>query len=189
MPVYALKNIIVLCLLVLFISLLPGRLAAQQLELSSFFLDTRGDRLSAGFSLEMDDFSRVKQSLDDGAKLELIYEVRVIKNVILFPDFSLASKKVNIGLEKDLISGDYEIHFPGRKKVVPEFTREDFTELFSNVSVPLISLEQLENNETYIIRIQARLTSTEVPKWIKKTLFFWSWDLVDSLHYEMEFNL
>ncbi|MFW6005433.1 MAG: DUF4390 domain-containing protein [Desulfonatronovibrionaceae bacterium] len=183
------KKIFFLSLLVVFCALQPAGQQAQQLELSSFFLNTRGDRLSAGFSLEMDDFSRVKKSLDEGAKLELIYEVRVIKNVFLFPDFSLASKEVNIGLAKDLISGDYKILFPGRKKVVPEFTRKDFTQLFSNISVPLISLEQLEDNETYLIRIQARLTTTEVPKWIKKTLFFWSWDLVDSLHYEMDFNL
>ncbi len=175
----------------LFLMLLfPAREAdAQRLDLSSFLIDTYGDNLLARFSIEVDDFEKIKAALDNGSKVALICDVSLLLKRILFWDLPIAGRVIEIDLEKDFLSGGYNVIFPEQKRSLSSFEESDFLEIFGDMNVELLPLDKLEPGQKYAVRIQVKLISRGVPKWIKRTLFFWSWDLAGSIRYEMEFSL
>jgi len=179
-----------LFLAALLLLMMPAKEAgSQRLDLSSFLIDTHDDHLLARFSIEVDNFEKVKSALDNGSKVALICDVSLLKDRPLIWNLSLADKEIEVGLEKDLLSGDYRIIFPSQKRNLSNFDEKDFLSQFGDMSVELLPLEKLEPDQKYIVRIQVKLMSKGVPKWIKRTLFFWSWDLAKSIRYEMKFSL
>jgi len=180
----------ILSVVMVFLLLIPAREASsQRLDLSSFLIDTYGDNLLARFSLEVDDFEKIKTALDNGSKVALLCDVKVLKNRVLFWDMPLEGREIEVGLEKDLLSGNYNIIFPNQRRILSSFEESDFLEQFGDMHIELLPLDKLEPGQKYIVRIQVKLISRGVPKWIKRTLFFWSWDLARSIRYEMEFSL
>ncbi|MFO7728130.1 MAG: DUF4390 domain-containing protein [Desulfonatronovibrio sp.] len=162
---------------------------SQNLDLSSFVLDTRENNLLARFSVEIDDFDKIASALENGAELALVCEVSVLENRTLFWDQAIVHKKINIEMEKNLLAEDYIVVFPDQKRTLDSFGKKEFLELFEDMDIELLPLEPLQTEKKYIVRIQVKLISRSIPKWIKRTLFFWSWDLAGSIHYEMEFSL
>ncbi|MFP4083710.1 MAG: DUF4390 domain-containing protein [Desulfonatronovibrio sp.] len=162
---------------------------SQSLDLSSFILDTRENNLLARFSIDVDDFETILTALENGAELALVCDVTVLEDRALFWDQAIADKKINIEMEKDLLAGGYIIVFPDQKRVLDSFGKKEFLELLADMDAELLALDALQTDKKYIVRIQAKLISRSVPKWIKRTLFFWSWDLARSIRYEMEFSL
>ncbi len=180
----------IVCTVMILLLLVPAREASsQRLDLSDFLIDTYGDNLLARFSIEIDDLEKIRTALDNGSKLALICDIRLLKNRMLLWDQSLAHQEIEIGLEKDLLSEEYNIIFPGQKKILGSFEESDFLNQFGDMQAELLPLDSLEPDQKYIARIQVRLISRGVPNWIKRTLFFWSWDLAKSIRYEMEFSL
>ena len=169
--------------------LLPVRDAsAQRLDLSSFLIDTYGDTLLARFSITLDDFDKVKSALDNGSKVALLCNVSLLKDRVFFWDQPMMQRDIEIGLEKNMLSGGYVVIFPSQTRNLDIIDKDIFHELFGNMNVELLTLDKLEPGQKYIVRTQARLISKGVPKWIKRTLFFWSWDLAKSIRYEMRFT-
>lgn len=162
---------------------------SQNLDLSSFLLDTRGNNLLARFSVEVDEFDKILTALENGSKLALVYDVSVLEDRTLFWNQTIVNKKINIEFEKDLLAGDYVVFFPEQKRTLNSFGKKDFLELFAGLDTELLALDKLKTGKKYIVRIQVKLISRGVPKWVKGTLFFWSWDLASSIRYEMEFSL
>ncbi|MFP4108387.1 MAG: DUF4390 domain-containing protein [Desulfonatronovibrio sp.] len=162
---------------------------SQSLDLSSFILDTRENNLLARFSIDVDDFDTILTALENGAELALVCDVTVLEDRALFWDQAIADKKINIEMEKDLLAGGYIIVFPDQKRVLDSFGKKEFLELLADMDAELLALDALQTDKKDIVRIQAKLISRSVPKWIKRTLFFWSWDLARSIRYEMEFSL
>jgi hypothetical protein len=180
----------VICAVIILLLVVPAREAcSQKLELSGFLIDTHGDSLVARFSIEIDDMEKIKAALDNGSKLALICDVRLLKSRTLLWDQALARQEIEIGLEKDLLSKEYDIVFPDQKKSLVNFERNDFLDQFGDMQARLLPLDSMEPDRNYAVRIQVRLISRGVPNWIKRTLFFWSWDLAESIRYEMEFSL
>ncbi|WP_028574515.1 DUF4390 domain-containing protein [Desulfonatronovibrio hydrogenovorans] len=175
--------------LMMWVILVPGTTHAQRLDLSNFFIDTYEGRLVARFSVEVDDFERVRTALDNGTKVALVCNVDLLRSRVLLRDKSLLSKEIEVGLEKDLLSGEYVINFPAHRRSLPSFDHDDFTKLFHAMDAILLPIEDLDIGRKHVVRIEARLISKGVPKWIKRTLFFWSWDLASSIRYDMEFSL
>lgn len=181
---------LVICAVITLLFVVPAREAcSQKLELSGFLIDTHGDSLVARFSIDIDDMEKIKAALDDGSKLALICDVRLLKSRMFLWDQSLARQEIEIGLEKDLLSKEYDIIFPDRKKSLVNFGTSDFLDQFADMQARLLPLDSMEPDRKYAVRIEARLVSKGVPSWIKRTLFFWSWDLAGSIRYEMEFSL
>ncbi|RQD59747.1 DUF4390 domain-containing protein [Desulfonatronovibrio magnus] len=183
------RYILIFLAIFCFSLLLPQRGSAQSLELSSFVIDTRGEYLTARFSIDVEEFNYMKSYIDSGSKLAIIYDVKLLKKRMFFPDFPLSSQQHEVGLEKDLLSGQYVVLYPDERKTMDSFEEYDFVKIFEGIDVPLAPLIELEPGRKYVVRIQIRLISKGVPKWIKRTLFFWSWDLAKAIRYEMEFSL
>ncbi len=180
---------ILLTVVIVFL-LIPDREAnSQKLDLSSFLLETYEDNLQTRFSVEVDDFEKIKTALDNGSKVALLCDVSIFKNRIIFWNMSVEDREIEIGLEKDLLSGKYNIIYPDQKRSLDSFEKSDFLEQFGDMKIELVPMDMLESGQKYTVRIQVKLISRGVPKWIKRTLFFWSWDLARSIRYEMEFSL
>lgn len=162
---------------------------SSDLDLSDFIVETQDDHLVVRFSIEMDDLEKIKSLLDNGSDIALIYQVKVFKKYSFFPNYLLVSREVEVELEKDLISGSYGIFYPDHTRKTDSLELEDFNNLFNDVTVSLLPMEKFELQQDYIARFQARVISKNIPVWIKRTLFFWSWDLAESIKYEMEFSL
>lgn len=174
---------------ILFVLAPVGEARSSHLDMSDFIVDTQDEHLVVRFSIEMDDMTKVESLLDNGSEVALIYQVKVFKKYSFFPNYLLVKREVEVEFEKDLISGNYDIFYPDHRKRTNRLELEDFNSLFSNITVSLLPLESFELQQDYIARFEARMISKNIPTWIKRTLFFWSWDLAKSVRYEMEFSL
>jgi hypothetical protein len=184
------KHLFLMLAMAMFLFMAPVKEAgSQRLDLSSFIIDTYGDKLMARFSIEIENFEKIKTALDNGSKVALLCDVSLLRNRALIWDVTLGGTEIEVGLEKDLLSGDYKILFPHQTISLSNFEESDFLDQFKEMKVELVPLEKLEAGQRYVVRIQVKLISKGVPKWIKRTLFFWSWDLARSIRYDMEFSL
>ena len=46
----------------------------------------------------------------------------------------------------------------------------------------------LASGETYKVRLDVTLQHAEVPPWLEKALFFWSWDIAPAASFTQEFT-
>ena len=185
----AIQLILPVLILALMLIIAAGDCRAQSLDLSGFVVDTRQGKLAATFSLDVQDFEKIKAALDRGSKLALVCRASLLKGRLIIRDRSLAERMIEIGLEKDLLSGQYSIFFPEKRLSLSSFEQEDFIRHFSDISLELFPLDNLVPEQKYIVRIELQLISREIPNWIKRILFFWNWDMVRPVRYEMEFSL
>ncbi len=162
---------------------------SQSLDLSSFTVETGDNHLMARFSVDVDEFEKIKETLDNGGKMIMICAADLFRKRSVFWNKRLKSQKVEIALEKDLLKGKYVVSLPEGEIKLKELPEEDFTSLFQDIKVELFPWKELETGRNYKLSMHIRLVSRDVPKWIKRTLFFWSWDVARDIRYETEFSL
>jgi hypothetical protein len=58
----------------------------------------------------------------------------------------------------------------------------------NRIRIPLCPWKEISGGEKYSVTLEAELKVEGIPDWIRNTLFFWSWDMVEPVYYEMQFD-
>ena len=179
----------VLLCLITFIVLSAGPASANPLKLKNLVLDNQAGSIMARFGIELKALNKVKEALLNGVKLKLECQASLMEHRSMWPDSEVAGKTYSNKLYFDSLSKQYVLEKPGVDKI---FKNEDLGKLISAewkaIILDLGPWSILKRGERYKLQLKVQLDQTEVPKWLKSTLFFWSWDVIPSATYKLNFT-
>ncbi len=161
---------------------------AQGLEIYNLVLDNTNATLKVRFDLKIDGVDAIKRALDNGEDLGLVCRATIEMQRKFFWDKSLVCRNFLSTMHKDVLKGEYIINLPGHNFKFTEFSSQRINNLFQNVEIPLLPWSIIKKGRNYSLKVEVALKTLGIPEWIKKTLFFWSWDLIEPEYFEMEFS-
>ena len=131
----------------------------------------------------------VRDQLRDGAHMLIEGSVSLLQNNLIRPNSELASVPVSWLLRHEPLTQDFLLfadpEFVRRGPFIDALIRETLSELHADLTLT----EPLQEDQTYTLKLTLVLKYAEVPPWLKKALFFWSWDLSPVLVFERQFTL
>lgn len=179
------KLLFILCLM-FGLSILSG--TASGFELRGFVLDNTNETAEIGFGLDLPDASIVRSALDDGDELELACRAELHRMRRYIWDEQIGSGAYICNISKDMLKGRYVFTFPDERIVLDKIDKKNMQQIFNSIRIPLCSWNNILPGQKYSVSLEITLKINDVPEWIKGTLFFWSWDLIDPVYYEMQFD-
>lgn len=169
--------------------LVPSSALAQKLILDKLVLDNHAGAVTVRFGIHVDDISKIEDELKSGSEMELRVKAMLSRRRTGWLAADLAEKELVGALGYDPLTREFHVIRPGLGKLLkggelgPLMSR-----VWGDVSLELIPWESLERGKEYVLDFEMRLARTDVPGWIRTTLFFVSWDVVGVTTYRLDFT-
>ncbi|WP_319777749.1 DUF4390 domain-containing protein [Maridesulfovibrio sp.] len=187
-PCFSVVRILLLWLCFFVISL-PATVQASTLHLKNMVLDNQAGSIMARFGIELTADTQVEDALHDGMKLKLVCKALLYEHKDIWLDSEVAGKTYTNKLYFDSLSNQFVLEKPGSKKIYRNKSLSILLrEEWQNIVLDLGPWSTLQRKERYKLQLKVRLDRTEVPAWLKNTLFFWSWDIIPAATYQLDFT-
>ncbi|WP_320006698.1 DUF4390 domain-containing protein [Maridesulfovibrio sp.] len=178
---------ILVCLFLL--TVLPPAAQASSLKLKNMVLDNQAGSIMARFGIELSADAQVEEALQNGIKLKLICKASLFEHKSIWLDSEVAGKIYSNKLYFDSLSKQFVLEKQGSDKILKNknltiLLREEW----KNIILDLGPWSTLRRGERYNLRLKVQLDRTEIPVWLKNTLFFWSWDIIPAATYQLDFT-
>jgi hypothetical protein len=165
----------------------PGEIGLRRIR---FVVAAR--QVTADYQLSLTGIAQVRDQLRDGAHMAVEGGIRLFRHNLLRPDSEIAFQPLLWTLRHDPLTREFlitdagapEKRAAGRSPHLAALLREAWAHLHA----ALTPETPLENDETYIVRLDLVLKYAQVPPWLEKTLFFWSWELSPKFSHEYTFT-
>ena len=131
----------------------------------------------------------LQQGLTDGATINIEIEVGLEQIRFLLPNRSLAQFQLVYQLNFDPVTREYVILRPNlpvlRNRALPAVLELALSDLV----IPLPSLTPQDHNANYAVSLTLAMYQTNIPAWLEKTLFFWSWEVIAKTTFRQNLTL
>lgn len=176
----ALATALVLC---------AGAAQAQSLLLSNMVVDNQAGTLMARFGVAVDGSASLTDQLQAGVTLALSCKATLSKAGGLLGGARISSAEMKSRLKFDPLTREYTLQMPGREAplrgvALDELLRSGWGEL----ALDLGPWRLLESGQDYTVALEIKLSQAEIPNWLKRNLFFWSWDVIPPTSYQLHFR-
>lgn len=161
---------------------------ASELFLRRVRCDIEAGRVTVDYQLGLKGLIPVRDQLREGAHMAVEGSASLLQYNLLRPNSELASVPLLWTLRHDPLTREFMLT---QEETALRATHIDtlLRDGWKDLHVTLTPAEPLEADETYVVRIELALKYAEVPPWLEKALFFWSWELSPKLNYEQELRV
>ncbi len=178
-------SLCILCHLLIFAS----SASASTLQLKNLVLDNQAGAIMARFGIELQTDTQVEEALLNGIRLKLECQARLMEHRSMWADSEIAGKTYSNKLYFDSLSNQFVLEKPGSDKIYKNKSLSILLrEEWKTIVLDLGPWSTLQRGERYKLRLKVRLDQTDIPGWLKNTLFFWSWDVIPSATYQLDFT-
>ncbi|GFM36052.1 DUF4390 domain-containing protein [Desulfovibrio psychrotolerans] len=165
-----------------------ARAASQQLKLEDFVLDNAEGQLAIRFGVGIQDKERLRVMLKEGAVITLTCEATLSDTSGMWLNTTLARQEMVSTLSFNALTREYAIAYEGSPAVYRNANlMRLLSETWERLSLKVGQLVNLERGREYRVDLSVRMQNDNVPPWLSKTLFFWSWDIAPTMRYSMNF--
>lgn len=179
---------VLLCLAFL-CALFPFPARASTLQLKNLVLDNQAGAIMARFGIVLQSNSVVEDALLNGGRLKLVCEGRLLEHRSVWMDSVVAGKTYSNKLYYDFLEKMFVLEKEGSDKIFKNKTLNLLLrEEWKTMVLDLGPWSTLKRGERYKLRLKVSIDQTDVPSWLRNTLFFWSWDVVPSATYQLDFT-
>lgn len=162
---------------------------SNTLALRSFTVETKPDHhVLVECGICVSDSQTIKALLRDGAIINLTCRLVIERLRTLLANETIAEGSEVHQLRYDPLTREFIMLRPGaparRDKKLDVLLAATWECMAFNMPLenPLVS------GETYKVRLDLALQHAEVPPWLEKALFFWSWDVAPATSFTQEFT-
>ncbi len=167
----------------------PRAAAAQSLHLQNLVVDNQAGSFMARFGVSVDGLDEVAQSVENGVTVALDCTARLFRKRSAWADAMVSEGRYQSRLQFDSLTGEYVLTAPGRETPYRDTDlKRILAQAWSALNVDLGPWSNLSRGDEYRIDLSITLSQTDVPAWLKNTLFFWSWDVAPATSYQLEFR-
>lgn len=161
----------------------------RQFVLDTFAIETRDDTLVLRLGVGVDAPDGLRDLLKDGAEMELRGTVTLTRRRGVLPDVTLAEKVFACTLRHDTLTSEFELRLLGREVPWRDKNLARLLEAtWKRLVLPLAPIAALEKGEPHRVSLTLSLRHTDVPPWLSRTLFFWSWEVVPDATFTQDFT-
>lgn len=168
-------------------SVISGEQASPTLNLNAFTVESLPGRvhIRAGFVLGNTAF--VRGLLRDGAVMNMTCKIRVQRLRTVLANENVAELLREYHLRHDPLTREFVMDYGRRKPQRQKNLDTLISSFWEEIDFVLPLKTPLVSGETYRVTIELTLQHAEVPPWLEKALFFWSWDVVPPVSFTQEF--
>ena len=150
------------------------------------------EQITVNYQLNLKGLIPIRDQLRDGARMTIEGGIRLLRRNLLRPNSELAFLPLAWNLRHDPLTREFLLVEVGkaengqaaRAPHLGALLQEAWKDLYA----VLLPEMPLEDDETYIVRFDFVLKYAEVPPWLEKALFFWSWELSPKFSHEHTFT-
>jgi hypothetical protein len=168
--------------------LFPSLAQAQLLSLDNLILDNQSGRIHLRFGLRLAETSEIQTVLQEGVDLWMAGTAKLIAKRFLLPNQVLNEQQIEHVLEWNPLAQVFEMTLPQKEHLVKN---KDFNELITahwrEITLDLGEWSMLSSDQTYHLELEITLDRRDIPVWMRRVLFFWSWEVISPIRYELEF--
>lgn len=161
----------------------------ERLILRAFSVATEGETMVLRVAVDIDDREALRNLLRDGAQLKLTLAATLKRSRTLMPAEEVGVVVAEILMRHDPLTREFEF---STSPDLPHRRDRNFNRLMDatleRLRLPLAPAAGLAQGESYTLSLTCGLRHTQVPPWLEKTLFFWSWDVVPESTYTQSFT-
>lgn len=160
----------------------------QSLTLKNLVVDNQAGSIMVRFGVAVDGVQDIVQSLESGATLGLRCQARLVQEHF-WRNERISSTDFVSTVHWDALTKEYVLDLPGREQPLQnKDIRELFNKAWGQLTLDLGSWSALQRGDSYSLRLEIRLSRSDIPAWLRYSLFFWSWDVIRPTTYRLDFT-
>lgn len=176
-------------LLFLCVPLFPAPASAQTLNLGHPAIAREGDSLLARFGVQLGGVDEIASMLENGVSQQFSCEVSLYRVKKYWFDSVLGRSVYTCVLSFDSLKKEFVLQRNGEDSRLRDADLGALLKkAWANISLSLGSWDDLEAGQPYSLQLEASLHQTEVPDWVTRALFFWSWEKGSSTSCRLDFR-
>lgn len=181
------RFVIVLALALLIAASAVETARAQELLLNNLVLNNFEGKIRVRFGVEPTGLDRIRQSLEAGERLALRCRARLAlkRDYVWNQEVSAAVWESEL---RRLRGGDFAATLPGQGAIADKELGPLFRKAWNEILVDLGPWDSLERGQTYVVSLELSLMRLDVSPWLRKGLFFWSFDTSPPVSYQLDFT-
>ncbi len=162
---------------------------AQELVLDTLVLDNVNERIQLRFGVQTEEMEALRTSLDTSGALRVECTIFLRRQRSWWPDSMLVEKDLRYDLRVNPLTQSYKmINCQTQQTIKGNKLKGLIQKGWEDIAVDLGPWKALQPGSTYIVELKLQFKRPDVPIWLKKTLFFWSWDVLSTQNYRMYFT-
>ena len=158
-----------------------------KLELRTFTVEMLNDGIDVSMGIGLENDGVVRAQLRDGAVMTLTCKLALERVRTLLSNEVLSEESRSYQLRHDLLSREFILSSPGQPLVRQKQFDALLASVFQHLDFLLPLQASLVSGETYRVQLKITLEHAEVPPWLEKALFFWSWEVTPPLSFSQDF--
>lgn len=166
---------------------LPGEVGSPSLSLNSFTVESLLDKVHIRAGLVLGNTVFVRGLLRDGAVMTMTCKIKVQRLRTVLANENVAELLREYHLRHDPLTREFVMDYGGNKPQRQKHLDSLVSSFWEEIDFVLPLKTPLVSGETYRVTIELTLQHAEVPPWLEKALFFWSWDVVPPVSFTQEF--
>ena len=179
------------CLLVLATVFIPcSGMATSLLALDNLVVDSHAEKIHLRFGLRLENPEPVKTVLREGVDLWLEGTARLISKRLFLPNKILHEQSFEHVLEWNSLTQEYELTLPQKEHLVKAKELKDLIAAhWREISLEMGNWDLLVPGQSYHLELEINLDRRDIPVWMRRVLFFWPWEVMSPIRYELEFSV
>lgn len=142
-------------------------------------------QVDTGFRIEHS--GAVRSQLRDGAVMNLHCVVTLERIRTLLSNIVISETTRTYQLRHDLLTREFMLSCPDKPLLRQKQLDALMTSAWEHLQFMLPLQEPLISGDTYRVSLKVTLEHAEVPPWLEKALFFWSWEVTPPLSFSQDF--
>jgi hypothetical protein len=167
--------------------LLTGIASAQTLELTDMVVTNVHGEVWLRFGIRVDNPEGIALVLQEGGEVELQATAKVFRRRSVWWDKTVAEGEFVSRLDINALTEEY-IATMGPSQAKDKRLDKLLQHAWSSLDITLGSWSGLRPESQYKIVLTLELKRVDVPIWVRRSLFFWSWDVAPKNVYELSFS-
>ena len=163
--------------------------ASQEMRLTSFRLSEDTGTLVLNFGVGVTQIDQLKVMLKEGVQVELTCDVQLSRPRTYWFRKTLAETSLTSHLSYDTLTKEYFLMLPSEQAPHRNKSlRRLLSGAWKALTLPVASTSLLIRGEEYRVTLDVALINTDIPEWLTKSFFFWSWDPAPPIQYSTDFT-
>ncbi len=162
---------------------------SQEFYLNNLILDNINGKIQIRFSLDIENSKKLISYLRNGIILKLNCKAQLREERKFWRDKLIYVKEKEFKILFNPLTKEYIIssgkNFSERDKNLDRL----FKRVWEKLVINLGNWKSLKKHKKYIFQLSLRMARSDIPKWVKKILFFINWDVISEKEYRIKFYL
>lgn len=167
----------------------PVLVHAQSLEVKDLVLERESGQVQVRFGLEVKGVDELRQILEEGGVFELQCRATLFKKRGVVWDSVMGRSEFLSQINANPLSQSFSVVDAASSKIVQNKNLSELLQdVWKTIALDLGSMGKLEKGHVYRVVLTVGIEQVDVPQWVKRSMFFWSFEAIPKTSVELTFT-